>query len=994
VQQEGLELKNRMEQCENRIHFNEERLQELEQRNARALGDIAQGEERKLVAEQELTVLLEKMEASTQNLERLRLEMQSKREAMDEVERSLRLLQEQLRQAQSVQFGVTQQLNRVRNQITAIDLQKQANASRVEKLSAEKIQLEEERLRLEGRFKEFVSTVEAEKVSAQVRRGTLEEQQQRLRVVQSDLTRVTKELDELLRQQAGCRSRLNVLEQLQASHEGFGAGALAALQQAPQLLGALVDRIRVPQEHILAIESALGHHLQLLLTQEPENALIILTDLKTVKKGRASISPLALYSQRVSTTATPFENESVSSSKVLPEGTLSALQAITCEALVHPLLESLLGNTLIVEDLQVATRIWKETNGSYDFVTHQGELLSRHGIYTGGAVNGNDKGPASILGRKLQIEELQAHLGKIQDQVNESSRSKGALQSEQSSLQANLQQEQAELRTQEVAIATHQGECKALENSVRLLHQKIDTVVYEIESLADQEHQSLQKREEFAAQAAGMEAQERDLQEKISEGNANLEALRSERDAANNSLTETKVAFASGEQLNSSYRQQEKSLDQRIRELSHMVEQRRLEVNSLIERRTQFQEEIQSLQQKIESLHHQREQVNARNAELLSQKQALEREILEKDDHLRDHRRRLTEIQQHRSALEVELTQKGMAAQNLCERTMQKYQIKLQDVQNECLTITMVDEGPAKVEILSPEEMANRGLSTNWNEVGEQVQAMQRRIDEMGPVNLVAIEEYEETEQRFQFLSTQHDDLVKAKEQLLEVITRINTQTREMFSETFNKIRENFSILFTEIFGGGKADLMLVDAEDVLESGIEILARPPGKQLKSITLLSGGEQTMTAVALLFAIYQVKPSPFCVLDELDAPLDESNINRFIGVLKRFLNHSQFIIITHNKRTIATADVIYGVTMQEHGVSKLVSMRFHKATGALTDSTATGTTAQISPSGSTPPATENVSRLPGNGASSAADKTEVKPSVPKPSIGDSVEFVSAK
>src|SRR5262249_9527006 len=176
------------------------------------------------------------------------------------------------------------------------------------------------------------------------------------------------------------------------------------------------------------------------------------------------------------------------------------------------------------------------------------------------------------------------------------------------------------------------------------------------------------------------------------------------------------------------------------------------------------------------------------------------------------------------------------------------------------------------------------------------------------------------------------DDLIQAKAQLLEVINRINTQTREMFTGTFHQIRENFRTLFAEVFGGGRADLILVDAGDVLESGIDIVARPPGKQLQSISLLSGGEQTMTAVALLFAIYQVKPSPFCVLDELDAPLDESNINRFVRILQRFLAHSQFIIITHNKRTIGMADVLFGVTMEEQGISKIVSVKFHKAADA--------------------------------------------------------------
>jgi chromosome segregation protein len=239
------------------------------------------------------------------------------------------------------------------------------------------------------------------------------------------------------------------------------------------------------------------------------------------------------------------------------------------------------------------------------------------------------------------------------------------------------------------------------------------------------------------------------------------------------------------------------------------------------------------------------------------------------------------------------------------------------------------------VETVTPEEMAASGGGTDWQVVAEQVVAMQARLDEMGPVNLVAIDEYEETEQRHQTLSTQYEDLVKAKAQLLEVINRINNQTRQMFLETFEQLREKFRALFTEIFGGGKADLRLVDEDNVLESGIDIMARPPGKQLQSISLLSGGEQTMTAVALLFSIYEVKPSPFCVLDELDAPLDESNINRFIRVLQRFLAHSQFIIITHNKRTIGMADVLYGVTMQEQGISRIVSVKFHKADEVVTD-----------------------------------------------------------
>jgi chromosome segregation protein len=195
----------------------------------------------------------------------------------------------------------------------------------------------------------------------------------------------------------------------------------------------------------------------------------------------------------------------------------------------------------------------------------------------------------------------------------------------------------------------------------------------------------------------------------------------------------------------------------------------------------------------------------------------------------------------------------------------------------------------------------------------------------MGPVNLDAVHEYDELDERYKFLEGQNNDLTNSRRELLDVIAQINSTTRKLFAETFAQVRANFRDMFAELFGGGRADLSLLDEGDPLNCGIEISAKPPGKQLQSVSLLSGGERAMTAVALLFAIYMVRPSPFCILDEVDAPLDEGNINRFIGVLERFVKQSQFIIMTHNKRTIAKADVLYGVTMEERGVSKLVGMK---------------------------------------------------------------------
>ncbi|MBM3879603.1 MAG: chromosome segregation protein SMC [Verrucomicrobia bacterium] len=925
--QQGLQLKNECDRHEHRIQFNEERLRELAAQNTQALSDIAQAEERRFAAEQELAGVNERLAASQAKRDRQRVELEARSQALAAVEDGLRSRQEALRQAQSEAFAVAQRLSRLRNELNTLDLQKQGNSIRLEKLSAEKVQLEEERARLEARLQAFARETELEQEQVSARRLSLGERQQRLRELQQELGQLGAELDTQQRQQTEVRSQLTLLEQLEAAHEGFDPGALAALRSAAPVLGTLADRLRVPGECVPAIESALGHHLQLLLTAEPDSAQQVLSELSAQRRGRASIAPLALRNGHDfgSVAELPVEHRD----RLAALNCRPALSVVEVEESVRPLVGDLLGRTQIAPDLETATVAWRETGGAFDFVTAAGAVLSRHGVYTGGVNPASGQAPASILGRKNQMTALQAQRAILQETVSELSRRKGGLNSEQTALQAGLQEAQTDLRAREVALATRQGEFNALQNGLRVLHQKIDTVVYEVQNLAAQEREGAERRAALAEQLRAVEQQEGLGQAQLAELGTALEDLRGERENAHAALTDAKVALATEEQLSASFRSQQRPLEQRLQELDQLVQQRRRDIETVLQRRSQAEAENVESRSRMAALEHEREQLNQRLVELETQRETLATGIAAREEALRGWRRHLTELQEQRAAVEVEVAQKEMAVQNLRERIQQKYQVDLDQVRSECISITFAAEGPAKVVTLTPEEMAAAGVSTDWEAVAEQVATLQRRLEEMGPVNLVAIEEYEETEQRHQFLSTQHDDLVKAKQQLVDVINRVNTQTREMFTDTFNRIRENFQAIFVEIFGGGKADLRLVDEGDVLESGIEIVARPPGKQLQSISLLSGGEQTMTAVALLFAIYQVKPSPFCVLDELDAPLDESNINRFVRLLQRFLAHSQFVIITHNKRTIAMADVLYGITMQEQGVSKIVSVKFHKS-----------------------------------------------------------------
>jgi chromosome segregation protein len=920
LQKQGLELKGEADRHEGRIGFNQERLSELSQQKQRAETDIFQARERLALAQSELELVRERLAAAEAHVAELRRAADQRREALSAVERQVSERQEHLRAAQSQSFAAAQGLARGRNELNALDLQKQGNLVRIEKLQSERVQLEEERTRLEARLAEFTADFEARQLSVATCRGTLEERHARLRALQGEINAAGQELDLLLRQQAEKRSRLNVLEQLATQHEGFGEGALAVLRQRSDVLGSIADRLRVPPDHVVAVEAVLGHQLQVILTEQPDVATRILGDLRANKKGRASIAALGLVGS---------DDGDSGAGEPPVEGAIAALAVIESDAAIAPLLRRWLGRTWIVRDFSAATAAHGASGGRFDFVTLDGDLLTRHGVFTGGAAGASGKAASSILGRKNQIAELQGELAALQARSEEAGRRKGALQSEQTTLQAGLEQARTELRQHEVAVATRQGEFNALQTSRRSLGVKFDATVRDLEHLVAHEGEGHEKRERLVEAVRVAEEGERAAAVRLSEASAGLEELRQSRDVATASLGDAKVALATEEQLMASHARQRGPLEQRLRELGQTITRLEAELGGFDGRRAQFESEVEEARREVERLRHERAVVSERSVAKLEEKAAMDADIGKREERLREHRGRLTELQSRRGQLDVELAQKTMASQALVERIQSKYQVNVADVRGEALRITLADEGGvAKVETVSPEELAAAGLATDWELVAQQVQALGKRLDEMGPVNLVAIEEYEETEQRHVFLTTQYEDLVKAKAELSDVIGRINDETKTLFTDTFEKIRANFQTMFVEMFGGGKADLRLVEGEDVLEAGIEIVARPPGKQLQSISLLSGGEQTMTAVALLFSIYQVKPSPFCVLDELDAPLDESNILRFVRVLQRFLTQSQFVVITHNKRTIAMADVLYGVTMQERGVSRVVSVRFNK------------------------------------------------------------------
>jgi chromosome segregation protein len=398
------------------------------------------------------------------------------------------------------------------------------------------------------------------------------------------------------------------------------------------------------------------------------------------------------------------------------------------------------------------------------------------------------------------------------------------------------------------------------------------------------------------------------------------------------------VRVATERQQQETLARQRGPLTARVAELTELLAQRENDIANYEARIATLQSEAIELESSIENWKLLLETGEQQIAGLVAQKSEIQESVEALETALRSSRRQLSELQESRGRYEVRSTQLEMRLENVTGHVSQRYQVAIADFQPDsyALIVALRDrekkldaetEGRGDAETAEGAAPAGEERETiPWGKIEELVAELTGKLDSMGPVNLDAIQEYDELEQRHTFLEQQNTDLVNSKAELIEVIAKINRTTKELFAETFEKIRVNFQEMFKELFGGGQANLLLTDDSDPLESGIEIIAKPPGKQLQSITLLSGGEKTMTAVALLFAIYMVKPSPFCVLDEMDAPLDESNISRFIKILDRFVGQSQFVVITHNKRTIARADTVFGVTMEEHGVSKIVGVKF--------------------------------------------------------------------
>lgn len=914
AQQHLTSIRAELEQNHERIGFHEQRILEIDEQKQQAANESVEADERLKAANSELTRASAGLNETEKSLSAQREVLQEKNEALLVVERKLTDLQDQMNQFQAKAYSTAQELAQLNNQINRFDLQKQGDIARLEKLQVEKRQLEEESVSISQRLDEEQRQLDECRAYLESAQHEIHESETAVQEARNQSVSRRREMDDCARQVTEKESRLGVLQQLEADQDGLEPGTQKVLQDFEgRVRGMLIDHIKVRDEFITAVEAVLHHRFEMIIAEEASGVLEILDFVESRGQGRVQLGIL--------------NEPDVHVQNAVDSGDGRLVDLIDCEVWLRPLLERMAGNYVVVSSIREAFDMRRKSGGKLGFVTRHGECVDPSGVVTSsGKKSDGSRAAASSLARKNQIDALQHEISSLQSSLNGAQARMEEIESHIANLESELNEKKGQQKSREIEAAGMEAGVRSLRASTENLTRKIEVTAFEIERLEGTQSGDANQRQELANRKDDLENQAESIRTEMNRVAEELESVRKDRDHAGGELTEAKVVVASNEQVMRGYRNQIDPLKQRIQELQDLLVQRGRDQESFAQRRVQSLEAIETARESISTLEIQIEESSVELGELQSQKQSIVENIRMEETRLREFRGQINQIQTDLTRLEVEIAQKNMHIESLIERIRERYQVDIREIPTECITITLADNGPPEVHKLTPEEMEESGAGTDWELVEEQVKDLQSKVDSMGPVNLVAIEEYEETEQRYEFLHGQHQDLLNARDALMEAVNRINTETREMFLGTFYQIRTNFQSTFEEIFGGGTADLTLVDEEDVLESGIDIVARPPGKKLQSISLLSGGEQTMTAVALLFAIYEVKPSPFCVLDELDAPLDESNINRFLKILKRFVGQSQFLIITHNKRTISMADTLYGVTMQERGVSKIISVRF--------------------------------------------------------------------
>lgn len=687
-------------------------------------------------------------------------------------------------------------------------------------------------------------------------------------------------------------TRLESLQNLAERYDGYGNSIRRVMEVRDRIRGihgVVADLITTKKQYETAIETALGGSIQNIVTDSDQTAKQLIEYLKKNKYGRATFLPLTSMNPK-----SGFHQE-----KALQEPGVLGLASDLVEtgSMYQSLIRQLLGKVVVVDQIGHAIALAKKHQHSLRIVTLDGELLSPGGSMTGGAF----KNSSNLLGRKREIEELEAGCQEILQAVEKIQKD---LVLQESLLESKREElEEIKNRKQKAYLVqnTLQLNIRKLEDRIREIADSSSDMVLENRQLEEQLREIQASQKQLSAESEALETRNQQLHKSIETWGQKLEQIKQEREKRAGELSVIQLETANLQQQYQFIRENIRRVSEEIRKLSE-------EQQGLSQGTKNTQEIIDGKYREIENLKLEMETAGTKRADL----ELTLAEYTRQREQVSGQQKGLFEKRESLSGRAGELDRELLRLQNQMEKLEEKLENQINYMWSE------YELTPVTAQALRKEDW------TVLSEIRQKITGQKAAIRALGNVNVNAIEDYKEVSNRYEFMKTQHDDLILAEETLKKIIEELDQGMRRQFEEKFQEIRHEFDKVFRELFGGGHGVLELLEGEDILEAGIQIISQPPGKKLQNMMQLSGGEKALTAIALLFAIQNLKPSPFCLLDEIEAALDDSNVDRFAGYLHKLTKNTQFIIITHRRGTMMAADRLYGITMQEKGVSALVSV----------------------------------------------------------------------
>ncbi len=893
------EIETKIEQIERQIVLHKERQLNIQQQRQRALQalEALKAQHTGVLTQQRLrTQEHQKLEASFK-IEESRLT--ARQQLLTQLSERINASKESVREAQTVLQEATTELAERERKRLAIEHEltsREGNLNRLmentEALTTElktATDTHAEVQRAETQLKAELVQIETERDQVEIELG---ENQDALRKIEAEINGLQNTLGSSV-------SRLRSLQELQSAYEGYYAGVRAIMQvkshypdQFRGVCGVIAELIAMDNEYEVAIEVALGSAVQNVVTDTAKDAEKGIAFLKKHRAGRVTFLPLDILRKR------RFNDDAL----LRQPGVIGiAEELIDYDLKYEVAMQHLLGNTVVIQDLDAAIALTRQFRPNSRLVTLDGELINTSGAITGGQTNQQKGG---LLGRARELEELEDKIGQLTRSNNRKDEERKSYAATIANLQRTRQTLTAKWQDKRVEKATLTKDMEQANLQVTRLKQQLEVVEAENRELNQAMTVSRQEQGTLETEIAELTQKSTRTQRWIERMSEQIESEDRKRSEVADTCQKMEVFLAGQRQRLEGLTSEIQTLEETQHRTTKEIAQQQADIDADEQTRVDLGEQVAEAQREFLRLEGDRAEAEAHVDELNEERESLLQEVTALQKEMRSTRRKFEQQNRARHKLEVTTTQLEMRIKSVSTRIHDKYQVS-------------IDSLPPLMN--NKEAIDEIGLLDN-------IEKLKAELNAMGAVNLKAIEAYEEHKKRQDFLVSQREDVQQSIQSTYQAIQKINQTSRDVFLATFEQVQNNFQEVFAQLFGGGETELLLTDPSNVLDSGIEIIARPPGKRPQSITQLSGGERSLVAIGLLFAVFKIKPSPFCVLDEVDAALDEANVLRFANLIRAYTENTQFVIITHNRRTMEIADAMYGVTMEQAGISKIVSARF--------------------------------------------------------------------